>query len=219
MDCKHGLNSDWCALCTGNLEYAAPSAPPPAAVCCIPKCQQKATANVGPAPVCVRHQLQLEKALIRHHEPFWKIMKDAERDWQRTVRRQAAFDSRVDWVYFVQIDDVIKIGHSVNVANRVRSFASYGHDVRILALEAGDRAKEQRLHRRFAADQATVGLSRELFNPSPELMDYIRHGRTCASCTRRARASRVFCPDHDNMSHPDERWIGHVVTHAETEAS
>jgi hypothetical protein len=53
---------------------------------------------------------------------------------------------RIDIVYYLRLDDRLKIG---TTANPRRRFAALGHD-EVVAFERGDRVLEQRRHREFA---------------------------------------------------------------------
>lgn len=78
-------------------------------------------------------------------------------------------------VYFVRADqhrNLIKIGHTANLASRI---AHYGGWHTLLALQPGSHDDEQAMHRRFRAYRA---LGREWFRPAPEIMDYIAELQT-----------------------------------------
>ena len=72
-------------------------------------------------------------------------------------------------VYFIRTDDdLIKIGHTTDLAARKRHFGSgWQH---ILAIVPGSREDERDLHRRFAEHLAR---GREYFHAVPELLDHI----------------------------------------------
>jgi hypothetical protein len=53
---------------------------------------------------------------------------------------------RIDIVYYLRLDERLKIGTTANPRQR---FAALGHD-EVVAFERGDRALEQRRHREFA---------------------------------------------------------------------
>ena len=53
---------------------------------------------------------------------------------------------RIDIVYYLRLDDRLKIGTTANPRQR---FAALGHD-EVVAFERGDRMLEQRRHREFA---------------------------------------------------------------------
>ncbi|MFD1719941.1 GIY-YIG nuclease family protein [Amnibacterium endophyticum] len=72
---------------------------------------------------------------------------------------------RVDVVYYLGWRDRIKIGTTANPRQR---FAAIRHD-RLLALERGDRALEQRRHREFAAERTW----REWFDTSERLRAHV----------------------------------------------
>lgn len=72
---------------------------------------------------------------------------------------------RVDVVYYLGFEDRVKIG---TTANPRRRFRSIRHE-RLLALERGDRALEQRRHREFAAERSW----REWFELSDRLRAHV----------------------------------------------
>jgi hypothetical protein len=134
---------------------------------------------------------------------------DAE--WAKRLAREAA----KDWVYFVRIDQVVKIGHSKRLLPRIRSFAAYGQEVEVLAFEAGGRDLEGRLHRRFEDDRVKVGLSRELFAPSADILEYIESGRRCADCDKKAQPRRLTCFKHASDEYESVEALIGVQLHAE----
>lgn len=200
-DCKHGMAVDWCSLCTGEdrlQSYVVHEDDQ----CYVPACKRRAKRRIGPVDLCGPHHLDLEKAYVR------------------STRRIAPFSYRPDigeeFVYFVRIDQAIKIGFSTNVRQRVKSFASYGQSVEVLAIEWGDRALEKKLHRKFAHLAAPQGTSRELFHPHQDIFDHIASGRKCAWCKNTALPSRVVCGKHESKELYGEEIIGWTNVHAET---
>lgn len=72
-------------------------------------------------------------------------------------------------VYFIRTkDDLIKIGHTGDLANRRTAFGAGWQ--RVLAIVPGSRDDEAAMHGRFAAHLAR---GREYFKPAPELIEYI----------------------------------------------
>lgn len=78
-------------------------------------------------------------------------------------------------VYFVAIHELVKIGYTTNLRNRL---ACYGVPrTALLAVIPGGRPEEIQHHERFAADLAR---GREWFRPSAELMCYVNDLRAAA---------------------------------------
>lgn len=179
---------------------------PSVTMCCSPGCETASAKQVASLPLCHGHFNRLESHIAQvHYSPLWKKI---ERDVERH-----------DWVYFVRIDQAIKIGYSSQLLKRLRSFAAYGHDVTLLGLEYGGRDLEARIHRKFIGHKARVGTSRELFEPVPEILAYIEKGRGCAYCSKKALPGRVLCTSHHTRIDftEEERLIG-VQLHAELAA-
>jgi hypothetical protein len=83
-------------------------------------------------------------------------------------------------IYFARIvDGSIKIGHTVNLVSRIKSFPGgrYGREVVcILGVHDGDRLIEKSLHERFAnlrIKRLATGSHPEDFRAEPELIQYI----------------------------------------------
>lgn len=204
-DCKHGLEEAWCSLCKGDVEVEYQSSRRP---CCSPNCKRQADKQVATLPLCERHVLALERRITRVYQIT---------DRRPKIRTSQTFPG---WVYFVEIDGLIKIGYSANPARRLESFGLYSLNttVRLLALERGPRSKEQRLHRQFDEHRVKVrGKSNELFNPHDDVLDYVASGRQCSAftqssgnqCTRRALPDLLTCGLHssDHFDVRDEEVI------------
>lgn len=89
-------------------------------------------------------------------------------------------------IYFVQPIDggPVKIGHSVDVAVRIRQLENhFGRPLVLLGSREGDRNEEQAIHARFAhlrlSGPYRYWQQPEQFQPAPELMGFI--GRTDSS--------------------------------------
>lgn len=200
MICKHDLEKMWCSLCNGNKTIIVRD--PTISMCCAPNCDKASSKQVASLPLCIPHYNRLENHIADNIAPDHAKL---NRFLEKVTRRE--------WVYFVRLGEPIKVGFSTQVASRVRSYAAYGQGVEVLGLELGGRDLEARLHRRFAPHKAVVGFSRELFDPAPELLDYIQSGRGCAMCDARALENRVFCERHANVSgfETEEALIGRVI--------
>lgn len=119
---------------------------------------------------------------------------------RRKVREQEAADrvpqmSREDWwktrsvVYYVRINDHVKVGYTVNLRERVNSLRV--DRSALLAVEPGWRETEHDRHEQFAAERQG---RREDFNPSRRLLGHIdvvraKYGEPWAYTQRRVKAA------------------------------
>lgn len=191
-ECIHGLEGSWCSLCKG--DYKVEYFDAKRLECCAPKCSKVADKRLGALPLCPRHLLSVERRIVRVYKPIYAPRK--------------VTDDGPGWVYFVRIDDAVKIGFSKQPAKRLQSFGVYSLDTKVtlLSLERGDRAKEKRLHRMFSDLRHVVaGKSNELFRPDPAIFNYIQDHRQCSAYTRddehcrlRAQPESLTCGHHKN---------------------
>lgn len=93
--------------------------------------------------------------------------------------KRAAWGGIGSVIYFVRRRDLIKIGWSTNLRDRLYHLQVQPYC--LLAIEPGDERLERRLHGRFI-DALVDGtdLGKEHFRPVPELLDYIDAIRTRA---------------------------------------
>jgi hypothetical protein len=154
--------------------------------------------------LCWVHSKELEQALVYNYEPPHFYYRP---------------DHKEEYVYFVRIDQSLKIGYSKNLRTRVRSFAAYGHNVEVLAIEWGDRNLEKKLHRRFSEHLSPVGFSKELFTIHADIIDYIANERTCAFCKNKAQPTRAVCGKHESKELYGEEVIGWTSAHVDTSDS
>lgn len=77
----------------------------------------------------------------------------------------------VSRVYFVERDDLIKIGTTVHLPERLRQLGYKGGPVTFLAAEPGGRVLECEIHQRFAKHH----VGGEWFHPTRALRAYIRN--------------------------------------------
>lgn len=199
-DCKHGMYLDWCSFCSGGDSIQTYKVHPDYQ-CYVPDCQRRAKYRIGPVLLCLPHTTELETVYVRNIDSWVRP------SWERPDRGE-------EFVYFVRIDQAIKIGHSTNVRRRVKFYGAYGQDVEVLAVEWGDRALEKKLHRRFDEHRAPVGTSRELFNPHQDILDYIESERTCAFCKTKAIPLRAVCGKHQSNELYGEEIIGWATGHS-----
>jgi hypothetical protein len=125
-----------------------------------------------PFPICAPHALEI----YRHMNELVTEVRENYRDHMGThvammdqlvADRHAAVNSPKHRVYYVRVGDMIKIGMTANVRQRV---ASYPPGSELLAIEAGGEDLEGRRLRQFS--HLLVGRN-EWFRPAPELMAHI----------------------------------------------
>lgn len=121
--------------------------------------------------VCQTHFVEIGYQFYRERKPmfesvFRRELTDEEREEHE--RREAERLSR-SVVYYIRIGDHVKIGTSINVSDRLRSF--YLDESALLATEPGGYDLEKQRHREFADER--VSTNRELFNPSRRLLAHI----------------------------------------------
>lgn len=89
----------------------------------------------------------------------------------RDISRAAALRAVGEVVYAARVGDVVKIGHTVDLATRLRGL---GVDAVVLAFAPGSYADEQALHRRLA-DHLHHG--REWYYPTPGVLRVVNELR------------------------------------------
>ena len=84
-------------------------------------------------------------------------------------RREPAKDQKIDpgWVYYIRMGDHIKIGYSIDVAQRMRA---YPPNAELLAAHPGTELLEKQIHQKFREHLAR---GREWFHPADEVMAHI----------------------------------------------
>lgn len=124
-----------------------------------------------PFPICGSHASQLYRHVAKIlgdtlDDPTFRAayyLDHVKRDDQRLTARAA----QPHHVYYVQVGDLIKIGYTSALKQRM---ASYPPGKRLLATETGDRRVELRRLGQFAAYRAAGD---EWFHPSAELLAHI----------------------------------------------
>ncbi len=138
--------------------------------CCWPECEKRIEAGW---PLCERHYRKVGARFLSERSIFSPEMGREHRERQQQeyqeslVRHRAAVEAQAQ-VYYVRIGDYVKIGYSINVAQRMRSLR-VDPDA-LLATEPGGLMLEQQRHAQFADER--VG-KRENFNPSRRLLAHI----------------------------------------------
>jgi hypothetical protein len=103
---------------------------------------------------------QTTEQAVRHAE--WRA-----EDERYEAAKAALRQDRDGFVYFLRIGERIKIGYSVDVKRRMRS---YPPGSELLAVEPGDRDLETQRHRQFAGSLLD---GREWFRPTPDVLELV----------------------------------------------
>ena len=129
-------------------------------------------------PLCMIH------ACAAHHD-YVRVTADAQTAEQTALERSIEKvesgvpldpnDPTPGWIYYIQIDDVIKIGYAKRISQRMRAFPP---NATLLAAEPGTKKLE---HVRHSLFHVHLAWGREWFHDNPELRDWIakiieRHG-------------------------------------------
>lgn len=86
---------------------------------------------------------------------------------RKASERMRAISNEPGWVYYVRQGDLIKIGYTDNIKQRMRAYAPTGE---LLAVHPGTLETEKDMHRKFAV---ALDQGREWFRQRPELMAHI----------------------------------------------
>lgn len=125
----------------------------------------------APFPICLRHAAQLY-GFIRGHIQAVADDRETVLDaavellGEREVTPCRSDPSEHGIVYYVQIGDMVKIGTSVNLKQRLQT---YPPNRRLLATEPGGYLLESERHAQFVKFR----ISGEWFEPAPELLAHI----------------------------------------------
>lgn len=144
--------------------------------CLWPDCGQYADIFLR-VHLCHVHAVEVNEALHREAEftlnARAKHHAEADANKARTAEliesgfKPGAGDLIPGWVYYIELDGLIKIGFSTNVANRMRAYAP---TAKLLAAEPGTKKVERARHQHFGAYLAR---GREWFQDVPELRTWI----------------------------------------------
>lgn len=125
--------------------------------CCWPDCERLRPVDPAGMRLCWPHmRLAAEEYLA-------EIAKSDERE-DRAKSKKVASDG---WVYYIQVGELIKVGHTKALHERIRA---YPPDATLLAIEPGTRKLEQERHSRF---HAHLKHGREWFADAEEVRSWI----------------------------------------------
>ena len=149
----------------------------PRAICTWFDCERLSATELD-VPLCMIH------ACAAHHD-YVRVTADAQTAEQTALERSIEKvesgvpldpnDPTPGWIYYIQIDDVIKIGYAKRISQRMRAFPP---NATLLAAEPGTKKLE---HVRHSLFHVHLAWGREWFHDNPELRDWIakiieRHG-------------------------------------------
>lgn len=100
-----------------------------------------------------------ERQLQRHYRDL-----KAQEDQRSELERRAM---NPGWIYYIQIDDRIKIGFSLDVKSRMRAYPPNAH---LLAVHPGTKKLEREMHEQF---RSALAAGREWFHRAPEVLEHI----------------------------------------------
>ena len=144
--------------------------------CCWPSCATLSGDKYPALPMCDSHV-----AVVVHQVQITAS--------PQLAIRSATHRSRGNgWIYYLRVEDRIKIGFSTNLAPRLKSYPPASV---VLATHEGSMEDEHDLHVRFADD---VAETREWFHPSPQVLDHIRSLATYEPLAIATWVSRNFRP-------------------------
>lgn len=147
--------------------------------CLIPKCERPAIRLMDkPLGVCVGHGMDIATYFDVMVEDFTRderkrnviAMRRFLRIERERIEERAAATRKVTpgWIYYLLVADRIKIGYTVDVKRRLRS---YPPGSPLLALHPGTKQLEGEMHAKFAGSRAA---GREWFLDTPEIRDHIK---------------------------------------------
>lgn len=128
---------------------------------------ERATLPDAPFPICVRHAAEVLRYLNSVIPDGDDAATTATRDPEPPADPLLIHGDGVSLVYYIRIGQYIKIGHTINLHQRVRF---YPPDAELMAYEYGDRPLEQRRLRQFLRDRRE---RLEWFSPSDELLAHV----------------------------------------------
>lgn len=146
--------------------------------CVFPKCPKESGLGLD-LPICLAHATIIRDrlAVVEAQHPFAK--REAAHAQQLATSTQRINDGQMPaqghavpgWVYYIRVNDVIKIGYAKSVTARMKH---YPPNATLLAVEPGTLELEKRRHDHF---HAHLAWGREWFHPTNELLTWIEQLR------------------------------------------
>jgi hypothetical protein len=146
--------------------------------CPIPGCKDRLLEG---ALVCIRHAVEIWQLVQRSkgdpeiHQIAVETVAERVRRLDEAERKRIEFNKQHGTIYYVRVDEKIKIGWTSNLDQRMRAYPPH---MQLLATHPGDRADERDLHRSFARFRAS---GREWYHPAEILLDHIESAATWRS--------------------------------------
>lgn len=144
--------------------------------CALPMCTQPPIWDTrdGALGVCYMHGGQIAIHFDRLDEER-KEVTEARVQREFKLRAQikkhdeeaAARAIEAGWVYYIRVDERIKIGYSADVRERMRAYPPHSD---LLAVHPGTRTLEREMHAMF---KGALAAGREWFHPVPDLLAHI----------------------------------------------
>jgi hypothetical protein len=137
--------------------------------CIWPKCPRERSHKYDRLPLCSEHA-----RVVAHQVDVYERLRE-QRIWDETnairARKGLALNQRLGEyagvIYYLRIAGQIKIGHTKDLAGRIRA---YPPSTEILAMHDGSREDEAALHAKFLQYRVA---GREWYREAPELTDHI----------------------------------------------
>lgn len=127
--------------------------------------------------LCQEHAMEIVRAvdsfyaskttrsqILAAHQDRWNEDADEKR---KDKLRKLAGTNDPGFVYYIRMDDLIKIGYAKDVAKRMRA---YPPSAELLAIHPGTPALEKQMHQQF---HAFLRRGREWFAPHQQVMDHV----------------------------------------------
>lgn len=129
---------------------------------------------ISPKPehwtVCHQHSLQIWQQVQLSLQPTETADQRAER-LALTEAHRAKTRTQPGWIYFLTLDDKIKIGWTANLEQRLRSYPPHAQ---VVVSYPGTRADERDLHRSL---KPSLVAGREWYEPTPEVVAAMRQAQ------------------------------------------
>lgn len=141
-------------------------------------------------PFCQEHILHVWSIVERDMREAGMTLEkyDQQQTAERQRRERHMKESVGGFIYFLKVGDYIKIGHTLDLARRIRQ---YPPNSRLLGHHHGDREDEQELHRTFAA---FLQSGREWYMDVPEIREHIARVKDPESMASTERRTKTDLP-------------------------